>query len=79
MKAAELIPILQEHPDWDIVMQKDAEGNGYSPLAGAEPAKYRAETTWSGNTLHPDDIASGYYDQDEVDSAEDVFVLWPTN
>ena len=36
-------------PEMEIIMQKDSEGNGYSPLAGADPdGIYVADSTWSG-------------------------------
>jgi hypothetical protein len=35
--------------DMEIILQKDAEGNGYSPLRGADKnCIYIAETTWCG-------------------------------
>ena len=35
---------------WEVVLQKDSEGNGYSPLAGADPeAVYIPDSTWSGD------------------------------
>lgn len=34
----------------DVILQKDSEGNGYSPLSGAyDNAVYVKETDWSGN------------------------------
>jgi len=47
---AEFIEELKKMPqDSILVMQKDSEGNGYSPLAGADDkAVYQEETTWSG-------------------------------
>ena len=55
----ELIKALMELPaeslDSVVVLQKDAEGNGYSPAAGAEMARYAAETTYSGNVVSDDE------------------------
>ena len=50
MKVSELIEALQEmDPDSLVIMQKDSEGNGYSPLAGADPnGIYVADSTYSG-------------------------------
>ena len=48
MKAHELARILLDGPDGEVVMQKDAEGNGYSPLSGADPAHYVPDSTYSG-------------------------------
>ena len=50
MRVFELINLLQEMPQNSLViLQKDAEGNGFSPLYGADPnAVYEAATTWYG-------------------------------
>ena len=38
--------------DMEVVLQKDAEGNGYSPLSGADPdAVYIPDSTWSGDVF----------------------------
>jgi hypothetical protein len=68
-----------------VVLQKDAEGNGYSPLAGADDnAGYEAETTWSGEVkrqrLTADDRAAGYTKDDVCGKrAVPCVVLWPVN
>lgn len=51
MTVKELIKEL-ENCDQDsiVILQKDAEGNGYSPLAGSDNAcNYQADSTWSGD------------------------------
>lgn len=50
MKVRELLEILSTlDPEMECIVQKDAEGNGYSPLSGADPnGIYVAETTWYG-------------------------------
>ena len=49
MTVAELKALLLEYDDARLVIiQKDSEGNGYSPLAGAWVGAYHTETTWSG-------------------------------
>lgn len=42
----ELLP--ETAQDMPVILQRDAEGNGYSPLAVAEEALYAAENDWSG-------------------------------
>lgn len=51
MKVKELLSALAEaDPEAEVILQKDAEGNGYSPLRGADlEAVYIAENTWSGD------------------------------
>ena len=50
MIVKELITLLQTMPEDSIViLQKDSEGNGYSPLASVDAETiYAAETTWYG-------------------------------
>ena len=51
MTAQELIAFLQTLPsDTPVVLSRDAEGNGYSPLACAQP-----ETTWRGDLAAEDE------------------------
>jgi len=71
MKAKELIKLLEKNPDREVVMSKDSEGNGFSPLADVGEQFYVPETTWSGEVCS----------QDELDGREgkEAFVLWPTN
>lgn len=50
MTVAELIQELQKlPPDLQVIIQKDAEGNGYSPLNTVDPdCIYVERSTWSG-------------------------------
>lgn len=67
MKVSELIELLRkENPESEVILQEDAEGNGYSPLAEVDGnALYLAETTYSG-TVYP----FGY----EMDMDEDEWL-----
>jgi len=72
MTVQELIDELLNHdPDAKVILQKDAEGNGYSPLVGAEECAYLATTTWSGEVFHPGECPE--------ENSEQAVVLWPTN
>lgn len=62
-------------PDMLVVLQEDAEGNGYSPLSGAEIAYYVPLSTWSGEVYSQEDLAS----EGHVAGGQDVLVLWPVN
>lgn len=58
--------------DTHIVLAEDAEGNGFSPLAHAEPnARYVPESTWAGYVP--------YSDEPDPDGMQRVVMLWPTN
>lgn len=76
----ELIETLSKLPgDHMVVLQKDAEGNGYSPLAGAEVAKYIPEATWYGEVPHPEDLANGEYGEADLAEMIDCVVIHPIN
>jgi hypothetical protein len=55
-----------------VVMSKDGEGNEYSPLSEDSEGRYRAENTYSGEMVHPDDY-------EESDDLPLVCCLWPVN
>ncbi len=63
-----LIELTRIDPEVLVVLQKDAEGNGYSPLSGIDVAHYEAECSWSGEvTDEPTDTSVG------------CVVFWPVN
>jgi hypothetical protein len=66
-----------------VVLAKDAEGNGFSPLVETEHAMYLAETTWSGEHYMTEEQRQAKDDPDEYSEAPDDAVpavfLWPTN
>jgi len=71
VKVKELIKLLNDlPPEALVVLSKDAEGNGYSPLAtdGLGLYQYVANCTWAGE-IYPTDEEEG----------EEAVVLWPTN
>ena len=64
MKVRELIEELSKlNPEFDVIMQKDGEGNSYSPCAGVDITHYMPETTWSGEVSDetPDKNAAVLY------------------
>ena len=68
-----------------VIMSKDAEGNGYSPLSNLQESAYEADSTWSGEILMegkltPELIKQGYSEGDmENDNSQAAIILWPTN
>jgi len=40
--------LIEEDQDRVVVMARDSEGNGYSPLSSMWTAAYTPESTWSG-------------------------------
>jgi len=87
MKVKELKKLLENvNDDYIIIMQKDGEGNGYSPLECIDDeSNYRADSTWSGEvgyrTLTAELRKQGYSDGDIVsgDGAEPCLILVPVN
>jgi hypothetical protein len=84
MKIKELKELLNSFDDNDIViMAKDGEGNGFSPLSGMGEASYEAESDWSGivgiRELTPNYIKAGYGEEDLVENGVNAVVLYPIN
>ena len=67
MKVKELLEALAGvDPEAEVILQKDAEGNGYSPLRGADPeAVYLPTCTWAG------DVYSMAWSADDACKSED--------
>lgn len=65
-----------------VVMSKDAEGNGFSPLADLSEGSYEADSTWSGEVglrkLTPDLRKQGYSEED-LNNGVWCITLWPVN
>src|SRR5258708_8333962 len=54
MTCGELADYLTAQPlDRLVILEKDAEGNGYSPLFGAREASYAATSTPPGDIINP--------------------------
>lgn len=88
MKVRELRALLETASDDDeVVLAKDAEGNGYSPLSGGWLATYVPESRapWSGEVylreLDDEALESGYTEEDVYDGDDGIpaLVLSPTN
>lgn len=79
----ELADYLAGQPrDRKVIMQKDAEGNGYSPLADADERMYEATSTWSGEIYQTPEVVAAAEPgdwSDAPDTAERVIVLGPVN
>jgi hypothetical protein len=69
--------------DTIVILAKDAEGNGHSPLVQADPGMYLADTTWSGEHYPTEEQRLAETDPDDWTEAPDDAVpavfLWPTN
>jgi hypothetical protein len=55
-----------------VILQRDPEGNGFSPASGAEEALYLPDTTWRGTVITKEDMP----DHDPL-SIQKCIVLWP--
>lgn len=80
---AELAKLDHLPGDTPVILAKDAEGNGHSPLVEVEHAMYYAETTWSGERYMTDADRQAQDTPDDYSQAPDNAVnavfLWPTN
>ena len=89
MTVKELLEELKDVPeDTLVVMSRDAEGNGHSPLSDVGDSMYLAESTWSGEVKMradalTDEMRKAGYSEDDCGTEEDGYipaiVLWPTN
>lgn len=85
MKVKELIEQLMEmDEEAELIIQKDSEGNGYSPLAGADhDAVYIPETTWYGTVYSTEwcavDAGMDVDEWEKILSKPKCVVLFPVN
>ncbi len=64
-----------------VVLARDAEGNGYSPVHTVDQALYDAESPYSGSMYADAAMRAAEPDQwgEAPDSAVTAIFLWPTN
>lgn len=66
-----------------VILAKDAEGNGFSPVSNTEVAMYAAETTWYGERYMTEEARQATRRPDEYaeppEAAVRAVFLWPTN
>lgn len=85
MNVAELKEILKDLPDdMEVIVQKDSEGNGFSPLAGADPNSiYIAETSWYGDVYDAawtaDECCMDMEEWEELQAQPRSLILFPVN
>lgn len=85
MKNRELVEmLLKGDPEAEVILQKDSEGNGYSPLAGVDlVAVYVPENSYSGEVYSIDWSAedSGKTEEEwqEILTGPRCVVLFPLN
>lgn len=85
MTVKELIIELQSfYPDTQVILQKDSEGNAYSPLSGVEGENlvYVPDSTYSGGVKFKKftpELRQQGYSYDDVGDGESCVVLYPIN
>ena len=86
MKVKTLIGMLKsEDPEAEIILQRDKEGNSYSPMGGFWTGHYVPETTWYGtahlSSLTDEDREIGYAEEDLTNdpNKQDAIFLVPIN
>jgi hypothetical protein len=84
MRVKELKKLLENINDERmVILQKDAEGNGYSPCRGIDDnCAYDADSTYSGTigkqVLYEEDKKRGYSEED-ISKGKPALVLYPIN
>ena len=85
MKAGELLQLLKKvNPEAEVILQKDAEGNGYSPLSGIDAESvYVPDSSYSGGVYS---LAWSAYEADKTEDEWNALqrqpccvVLFPVN
>lgn len=85
MNVKELKEAIANLPDkMEVVLQKDSEGNGYSPLSGvAADAVYIPDSPWSGDVYSmdwtADDACMTNEEWEEIKSKPRTLILAPVN
>lgn len=72
MTVGDLVDALADKPrDRLVIMAKDAEGNGYSPLSDVSETMYLPDSTWSGETYPTDEFLDAKLAVDMFGAAPD--------
>ena len=85
MNVKELKELLSSLPDdMEVIIQKDSEGNGYSPLSSVDSnCVYVPTNKWSGDVYFShwvaDDSDMSEEEWEELKSRKKSLVLTPTN
>jgi len=85
MTVKELKAELENLPDdMEVILQKDSEGNGYSPLAGADVnSVYIPDSTWSGDVYSmewsADDACKDEDEWQDIKNKPRALILYPIN
>lgn len=86
MKVKDLMAELSEiDPESEVILQKDSEGNGYSPLYGVDNESiYLPSNTWSGEVYDSKwDADDTFFNEDEWEELKKntprCVVLYPVN
>ena len=85
MNIKKLKKLIKDLPDdTEIILQKDSEGNDYSPLAGVDyDCIYIPETSYNGTVysteLTAEDFGLDEDEWDEMNTNPKVLVLYPVN
>ena len=82
MRAKELAELLMQHPDRVVVLSRDPEGNGFSPVRDANTGAYVVEESdvmLELADLTKDMLRMGYTEEDVAPEGYlPAIVLWPS-
>lgn len=75
MTVKDLIKLLNKQPsDFQVVLSRDSEGNGFSPVSGYALGFYLPE-----NVSHGDfnDVSCTTFNKDQMEKAQDAIAFYP--
>jgi hypothetical protein len=84
LTVGQLKAALADVPDEiEVILSRDEEGNGFSPLAQIDDGLYEPDSSYEGMVWVPDSAIGspqGYTEEDRApEEAYAVITLWPTN
>ena len=81
MTVKELKTLIDTLPDnIQVIIQKDVEGNDFSPLADVDTdAIYIPKNTWSGDVYYNAEYCNSEEEWNEIKDNPKVLILYPVN
>lgn len=76
MTVKELIKLLKKTPsDFQVILSKDSEGNGFSPISGHALGFYLPENVFRGDFT---DVSCVTFNKDQMEKAQNAIAFYPT-
>ena len=80
MKVKQLKNLLNDFDDnMEVIVSRDEEGNGFSPLYVVEQGYYLPDCDYFGDVFCEQDIEDMKKDGEMINNLQDAIILWPKN